>query len=169
LDSNSIWRERESMSESQGTIEALLPADFAEWIPTTLLMQWVEEEIAQFDWDHPELKAFLASNPNYHPRELLRLVCYCYCRGIYRSAMISHADEKDPLLRTSEAPPSARVIAHFRRDNRALLKGCIAQVSKRLFKIHYELGDGLLPPGLKAYLVDDALARLTLARQSDLE
>jgi hypothetical protein len=157
------------MSESQATIETLIPSDFAEWIPSVLLMQWVEEEIAQFDWDHPELKDFLARNPAYHPRELLRLLCYCYCRGIYRSALISHADEKDSVLRSGEAPPSPRVIAHFRRDNRALLKGCIAQISKRLFKTHYELGDGLLPPGVKAHLVDDAVARLTLARQADLE
>ena len=146
-----------------------LPWDLSEWVAKDLLVRWIADEIQALDWANPELVEYLGAHSNYHPKMMLSVVTYAYATGVFESEEIVRACYSDPVFRSicTEAVPTAKTIARFRRDNRGLFKWSLAQVFKRALKAKFSLGEVLLPVGLRRYLVDAAIARIDLARHMD--
>jgi hypothetical protein len=146
-----------------------LPGDLTEWSNCCALMEWVEEEVERLDWQNPEVVAYLAQHPEYRPKVMLCLLVYAYATEVYATEEIvrkCYADTIFRLLCEGKAP-NAQELIRFRRENRGLLKGVLTYVFMRTVREKYELGTILLPPGLKRYLLDNAIERLSIARHMD--
>ena len=146
-----------------------LPLDLTEWIDQCTLLDWVEADVEQFDWKHPELVAYLSQHPEYRPKSLLCVLTYAYAIQVYGSDEIvnrCYSDTVFRLLSENKAPTSAE-LRRFRRENRGLLKGMLVALFIRAVKRKFALGDILLPPGFKRYLLDSAVERLDIARYMD--
>jgi hypothetical protein len=64
------------------------------------------------------------------PRTLLALLIYCYARGIYGSVAIERLMHKDTAFRAlcRDEFPGASLLRRFRRENRAVVQSCLAEV-----------------------------------------
>ena len=146
-----------------------LPWDLSAWAAKPELLAWLDEEIGTLDWDNPELVAILKANPAYPPRFWLTLLSYAYAQGIFESDEVAALYFKEsPLrIRFPGQTAGAAALAKFRRENKGLLKWCLVELFKRVLREKFELGDTLLPAGLRRYLVDAATARLDVARDID--
>ena len=149
-----------------------IPWDLTEIVEAKSLVAWVREEISGLHWDNPELVEYLRAHPNYHPRMLLTVLTYAYASGVFESEEILRRCDTEPVYRalsTDAAPESISAIRKFRRDNRALLKWGLIQSLKRCLEYTSNLNQGqmLLPAGVKRLLLDNAVARLELARHLD--
>lgn len=146
-----------------------LPWDLSEWSSPEELLKAVNDEIAGLDWANAELVELLRANPTYEPRFLLTLLSYAYARGICESEEIVALYSQDSDLRRlfPGRGPSAPEIARFRRENRGLLKWCLTELLRRVLRDKFDLRDTLMPPGLRRYLADVAVARLDVARDMD--
>src|SRR5262249_29136423 len=138
-----------------------LPMDLTGWIEKETLLAWTVEEVERLNWANPELVTYLRANPAFQPKVLLCLLTYSYASGSFASEEISRNFDaptirhdlggKTPvtiasLVKQSEIqaalrslqstnPPTANTIKRFRRENRGLLKWCLAQVFKRAVKV----------------------------------
>ena len=146
-----------------------LPWDLSEWSSPKALLTAVNDEITGLDWANAESVELLRANPTYQPRFLLTLLSYAYARGICESEELVALYSQDSDLRRlfPGRTPSAPEIARFRRENRGLLKWCLTELFRRMLREKFELGDTLMPPGLRRYLADVAAARLDVARDMD--
>jgi hypothetical protein len=146
-----------------------LPWDLSEWAAKPELLAWLDEGIGALDWDNPELLAILKANPAYPPRFWLTLLSYAYAQGIFESEeVVALYFKESPLrIRFPGQTTSAAALAKFRRENRGLLKWCLLELFKRVLREKFELGDALLPAGLRRYLMDAATVRLDVARDID--
>jgi hypothetical protein len=146
-----------------------LPWDLSEWVSTDQLLDWTRSEVDSLDWDNPELKSYLERHPEFQPRFLLSLLVYAYAAGVCESDEIAGLYRRDDALRS--AFPGGRLlprdISRFRRLNRGLLKWGLAQVFKRALRSKLNLGDTLMPSGLRRRVIDDAVMRLDIARHMD--
>ncbi|MBI5386551.1 MAG: transposase [Verrucomicrobia bacterium] len=146
-----------------------LPLDLTEWVEKTTLLEWIEEEVDKFDWKHPELEAYLSRHPEYRPKMLLCLLAYAYATQVFTADEIVGKCNAEVIYRLicQDNPPTQKEVTRFRRENRGLLKGLLVPVFIRALKSKFQLGDILLPPGLKRYLLDQAVERLDIARHMD--
>ena len=167
------WRFEKSMSRVRESMAAdhqlAIPWDLSEWHKPALLLQWILEDVEALDWANPELVAYLAAHRSYQPKLLLCLLAYSYATGVYESEEIVRSFYQDDGLRREfgGAGPEAQAIAKFRRENRGLLKWCLVHLFKRALRAKFELGDLVLPAGLRKYLVDAAITRIDIARHMD--
>lgn len=146
-----------------------LPLDLTEWIEQCTLLEWVEADVEQFDWKHPELVAYLGQHPEYRPKSLLCLLTYAYAIQVYGSEEIVNRCYSDTVFRllSENKAPAAAELRRFRRENRGLLKGMLMALFTRAVRQKFALGDVLLPAGFKRYLLDAAVERLDIARYMD--
>ncbi|MFM1768235.1 MAG: hypothetical protein RJA22_764 [Verrucomicrobiota bacterium] len=146
-----------------------LPWNLSEWTPKDQLLAWVREEIATLHWDNPELVAILKSRPSWQPRVHLSLLVYAYSIGTCDAQDAADLFHVDPHVRAAfpGAVPAAKSLIRFRIENQGLIRWGLEQVFKRVLRARFELGDGLIPPGLKRILRDSAATRLDAARQLD--
>ncbi|HYV27045.1 MAG TPA: hypothetical protein VFA77_05905 [Candidatus Eisenbacteria bacterium] len=170
-----------------------LPMDLTPWVGKETLLAWTIEEVEQLNWANPELVAYLRANPAFRPKMLLCLLTYSYASGNFASEDIAQSCDAaaiqgalsgavprtiDYLVKITEAqtvvrslcgddPPSANAIRRFRRENRGLLKWCLAQVFRRALEKRFDLSETIFPAGLKRYSVHAAEVRLDIARQMD--
>jgi hypothetical protein len=146
-----------------------VPWDMGEWARKDELLAWLDQEIAGLDWTNPELVEILKANPSYQPRLWLTLLSYAYALGICESEEIVALFYQDSELRGffPGATPTAKALTRFRRDNRGLVKWCLTELFRRVLREKFELGDVLIPAGLRRYLADAATARLDVARSLD--
>jgi hypothetical protein len=158
----------EQKANRRSAAEFALPADVTEWVGHDLVRGWVLDETGTFDWEHPALQEFLRTHPDFHPRELLCLLTFAYATAVFESEDIVAHCYRDPAWRrlVKGNVPTAAEIGKFRKENRGLLKWCLAQVFKRALRTRFELGE-LIPAGIRQYLVRDAGERLDLARHMD--
>lgn len=159
-----------TISTQQGSDERLsVPWNLTEWVDAPSIRQWVDEEIVTLDWSNPELLKLLRENPKLRARELLTILSYAYCTGVYESQEVSELCASDPILRSicGENLPSTRMLERFRRENRGLLKWVLVQILKRALRAKYNVNTSMLPAGLRQHLVDLATERLDLARHMD--
>ena len=148
--------------------ELAMPWDLTEWVKAADLRQWIADEVDTLNWSNPELVEYLRQQPSYQPRMLLCLLTYAYATGVYDSDDIVRRCGKDEhfhAISGDRLSVSGKFLVRFRRENRGLLKWCLVQVFKRALKA--ELGDCMLPAGMKRRLVDAAVGRLDMARQVD--
>jgi hypothetical protein len=152
-----------------GDDELIIPQDLTEWAEACRLMEWVEEEVNRLDWENPEVQRLIKQNPDFHPKALLNLLTYAYATGVFSKDEIvrrCYSETVYKLICEKQAPMPSELM-RFRREHRGLLRGLIYQVLVRALR-HKYVGDAFLPPGLKRYLVDNAVERLTLARHMDV-
>ena len=155
--------------QATATNRFALPWDMREWAAKPELLAWLDEEIGALDWANPDLVEILKANPSYQPRCWLTLLGYAYAQGICESEEITALYYKEAWLqiRFPNQNVTAAVLKRFRRENRGLIRWCLIELFKRTLREKFELGDTLLPPGLRRYLVDAANAKLDIARDLD--
>ncbi len=146
----------------------VLPADVSEWVSAATLREWVLAEVATLNWEHPDLKEYLRTHPNFQPQGLLCLLTLAYATGTFESEEIVAQCYREPSLRAlvSGCIPTAAEIGKFRKENRGLLKWTLAQVFKRATRARFSLGE-LVPAGIRQAIVNDASGRLDLSRHMD--
>lgn len=151
------------------TGEFEIPLDLSEWVAPEVLARWVEELVSSLDWQNPELQACLRQNPGFQPRPLLSLLLHAYALGQFASNEIVESSFRDPNLRRwfAKGAPPVKTLSLFRRENRGLIKWGLMELLKRSFRQKYDLGEGLLPAGLRRYLEETAVARADIARHMD--
>jgi hypothetical protein len=149
--------------------EFSLPADLGEWAAPCTLMEWIEEEVERLDWKNPEVVEYLRLHPDYRPKAMLCLLAYAYASQVFGSEEIVRRCYNDTVYRLlcEGKAPQAQQLIRFRRENRGLIKGILTYVFIRAVREQFELGTVLLPPGLKRYLLDNAVERLNTARHMD--
>jgi len=146
----------------------VIPVDLTEWVDGCQLMEWVEEEVRGLDWENPEVQRVLQQHPEFRPKVLLNLLTYAYATGVFGKDEIvrrCYSETVYRLLSEGQAP-DPHELNQFRREHRGLLRGLLYQILVRALR-HKHVGDAWLPPGLKRYLLDNAMERLTLARHVD--
>ncbi len=154
---------------SEGADQLGLPWDLTEWVSAEDLLRWIDEDVATLDWNNPTLVAFLQAHPDFKPKAMLRLLTFAYATGFYSSEDIvqnSYRDKNFFSICEDGVPRSKEIIA-FRRENRALLKWFLVQLFKRALRVKFNLGDFLVPPGLKQRLAEAAVTRVDIARHLD--
>lgn len=146
-----------------------LPLDLSEWCHKETLLAWIEQEVEALDWKNTELVNYLNAHPSYHPKSLLCLLTLGYATGNFESEEIVRLCFADETFRSlcPGAFPSPPELGRFRRENRGLLRWLLTEILKRALRSKFELGDGLLPAGLKAFLIETATVRLDIARHVD--
>ena len=158
-----------TLPDRRGTDRIGWPWDLREWAAQDRLLEWAKAEIETLDWQNAKLVAYLHAHPEYRPKMLLTLLTYAYVTGVYAAEDITDQCYSEETLRRicEQYPPTTPSVMNFRRENRGLLKWCLAQVLKRALRENFALGDSLLPAGLRKYIADAALTRLDLARHLD--
>src|SRR6266704_1893742 len=110
----------------------LLPPNTRDWLPEDHLTWEIIKVVDTLD-----LSAFLASyradgqgRPAYHPKVLVALVTYCYCKGIRSSRAIEGAcfDDVGCRVITGNRHADHATIARFVRRHAAALKRLFVQV-----------------------------------------
>ena len=147
-----------------------IPWDLTEVADSKTLSAWVREEIGSLNWSNPDLVEHLRAHPNYHPRMMLTVLTYAYASGVFESEEILRRCDAEPIYRgmcMEAAPESISAIRKFRKDNRALLKWGLVQILKRCLAAATGQPGVSVPAGIKRMLVDNAVARLELARHMD--
>jgi len=155
-------------SESR-TAKPTFPSDLTEWVEKQELLSWIVEDVDSLDWGNPELLDFLRANPAFQPRFLLVLLSFSYALGVYESGDVAELYFGEPSLKRMfpDQTPSPSLVTRFRRDHRGLLKWCVAQAFKRAARMHFALGDGVVPAGLRRLATDAATARVDMSRHLD--
>jgi transposase len=146
-----------------------IPWDLGEWVDRSTLLRWIIADVDTLDWDNAELEEFLRLHPEYQPKMLLQLLTYAYATSVFESGEVETVFFEDEGFRSLgwKKPPTGKSISRFRRENRGLFKWTIFQVLQRAIRTRFDLGDRLLPAGLKRYLVEHAIKRIDLARHMD--
>jgi hypothetical protein len=150
--------------------ELKIPLDLSEWCAKQTLLAWIEEELQTLDWSNPELVAYLRLHPAYQPRMLLSVLTLAYATSVFESDEIVRLCYEDDTFRGlfSGPTPSPAELGRFRRENRGLLKHLLTQTFRRAVRQKFELGEALLPAGLRQFLTEIATVRLDIARHVDL-
>jgi transposase len=129
----------------------LLPPDPRDWLPGDHLAWEVIKVVDTLD-----LSGFLASyradgqgRPAYHPKVLVALVVYCYCKGIRSSRTIEGAcfDDVGARVICGNRQADHATIARFVRRHAAALKQLFVQVlavcaADGLVRVDLVAGDG---------------------------
>ena len=141
----------ESMDQTKAAGRFSLPWDLSTWSARERLLEALLTEIDSLDWANPELLQLLSANPAFQPRFLLALLGFAYATGTCESDELVALYHRDPLLKAHfpGQAPTTHVITRFRRDNRSLLKWCLGQLFKQAVRDNYEMGEQLLPAGLR--------------------
>jgi len=159
----------ESINDTNGSARFSVPWDLSTWSARERLLEILLAEIDSLDWANPELLQLLRANPAFQPRFLLALIAFAYATSTCESEEVETLYYRDALLkaRFPGQAPTPKGISRFRRENRGLLKWCLSQLFKQALRDKYQLGDQLLPAGLRKHLDDAATTRLDVARHCD--
>ena len=102
---------------------------------------------------------------------MLNTMTLAYATGIFGADEIARHCSADPEFRAlrPKLPPLAADLKKFRKENRGILKWCLANVITTALKKQFVECEGLdtLPPGLRRYVVQNAIERLEIARHMD--
>jgi transposase len=129
----------------------LLPPDAREWLPGRHLAWAVLEAAGELDmapftaW----YRADGQGRPAYHPRLMVGLVMYCYCKGIRSSRAIEMATWDDVGARVicGNCHPDHATVARFVTRHEAPVKGLLVQslvacAAQGLVSVDVVAGDG---------------------------
>jgi len=110
----------------------LLPPSLQDWLPENHLAYFVSDVVDQLD-----LSAIASvyekewrGQPPYHPRLMVKLLVYGYCRGVRSSRKIAQRLVEDVPFRVLAAgnQPDFRTISDFRKIHLEALEGLFQQV-----------------------------------------
>lgn len=151
--------------------ELSIPLDLSAWVPCSRLREWIKADVATLNWSSPELIELLRRSPEFEPQALLNTMTLAYATGIFGADEIARYCSADPEFRPvrPKLPPIAADLKQFRKENRGIIKWCLANVITRALKTQFIECDGIdtLPPGLRRYVVQNAIERLDIARHMD--
>ena len=151
--------------------ELSIPLDLSVWNPTSQLRDWIMADVATLNWTNPELLELLRKHPDFEPKALLNTMLFAYATGIFGAEEIARHCSEDPVFRgvRPKLPPMAAELKRFRKENRGVFKWCLAKVITRALISQFIEQDSIevLPPGLRRYVVENAIERLDLARHMD--
>ena len=129
----------------------LLPPDPRDWLPDGHLAWAVRRSVRELDLA-PFLAAYRADgqgNTAYHPRMMVALIVYCYCKGIRSSRAIEMATFDDVGARVICAGlhPDHATNARFTGRHKEPLKGLLVQslaacAREGLVRVDITAGDG---------------------------
>jgi transposase len=129
----------------------LMPPDPREWLPAGHLAWAMRRAVAELDLA-PFLAGYRADgqgNTAYHPRMMVALVMYCYCKGIRSSRAIEMATFDDVGARVicRGLHPDHATTARFTGRHREPLKGLLVQslvacAREGLVRVDVAAGDG---------------------------
>lgn len=146
-----------------------LPWDLGEWASRSQILGWAQEEIETLDWSNPELATLMTASPSWQPRFYLVLLVYSYALGVCDAEEAADLCYTDGGIKSAfpGQTPRGKGLTRFRRENHGLLRWGLEQVFKRALKARFDLGEGLMPAGLKRLMRDAATTRLDAARHLD--
>ena len=157
--------------KTAGKEDLSMPLDLSEWVPASQLQEWIMSDVATLDWTNEELLELLRQYPDFEPKALLNTMTLGYVTGIFGAEEIARRCSEDLAFRgvRPKLPPIAAEMKKFRKENRSVLKWCLVNVITRALKSQFIEGDRIdrLPPGLRRYVVENAVERLDLARHMD--
>jgi len=129
----------------------LLPPDPREWLPPGHLAWAVRQAVAQMDLT-PFLSWYRADGQGkraYHPRLMVALVMYCYCKGIRSSRAVELATWDDVGARVicGNLHPDHATVARFVTRHQQAVKGLLvaslaACAAQGLVSVDVVAGDG---------------------------
>ena len=129
----------------------LLPPDPREWLPPGHLAWAVRRQVRELDLA-PFLAGYRADgqgNTAYHPRMMVALVLYCYCKGIRSSRAIEMATFDDVGARVicGNMHPDHATVARFVTRHEGPVKGLLVQslvacAAQGLVSVDVVAGDG---------------------------
>ena len=109
----------------------LPPQALREWLPEGHLALFLEDAVGLLDLSEITRRYRKGRGPRaYHPRMLLTLLLYGYCRGVYSSRKIAGGCETDVAFRALSGGqfPDFRTVADFRKDHLAAFEGLFLEV-----------------------------------------
>jgi transposase len=129
----------------------LLPPDPRDWLPEGHLAWAVRRQVRELDLT-PFLAAYRADgqgNTAYHPRMMVALIVYCYCKGIRSSRAVEMATFDDVGARVicGGLHPDHATNARFTGRHQEPLKGLLVQslvacAREGLVRVDVTAGDG---------------------------
>ena len=151
--------------------ELRIPLDLTEWASPAQLREWIMSDVATLNWTNPDLLELLRKEPDFEPKALLNTMTFGYVIGVFGAEEIARHCSEDPEFRgvRPKLPPVAEELKRFRKENRGAFKWCLANVIMRALKSQLVEGNSIdaLPPGLRRYVVENAVERLDIARHMD--
>ncbi len=151
--------------------ELSIPLDLSAWTPTSQLRDWIMSDVATLNWTNPELLELLRKHPDFEPKALLNTMTFAYATGIFGAEEIARHCSEDPDFRgvRPKLPPISEELIRFRKENRGVLKWCLAKVVTRSLISEFIERDDIttLPPGLRRFVVENVIERLDIARHMD--
>ena len=110
----------------------LLPPSLQDWLPENHLAYFVSDVVDQLDLSAIEsvYEKEWRGQPPYHPRLMVKLLVYGYCRGVCSSRKIAQRLVEDVPFRVLAADnqPDFRTISDFRKIHLEALEGLFQQV-----------------------------------------
>ena len=109
----------------------LLPQDPRDWLPEGHLALFLEEAVGLLDLTEITCRYRQGRGPRaYHPRMLLTLLFYGYCKGVCSSRKIAAGCETDVAFRVLSGGqfPDFRTVADFRKNHLRAFEGLFLQV-----------------------------------------
>jgi len=151
--------------------ELSIPSDLSEWVPVSQLREWIQTDVATLNWSNAELIELLRRYPEFEPQALLNTMTLAYATGVFGAEEIARHCSVDPQYRPvrPKLPPLSGDLKRFRKENRGVFKWCLVNLITRVLKAQFVEGDSIeiLPPGLRRYVVENAVERLDIARHMD--
>lgn len=131
--------------------EYLLPPDVRDWLPPRHLAWALLDLAGQMDLT-PFTSWYRADGqgrPAYHPRMMVALICYCYCKGIRSSRAVEAATSGDLGARVicgnlhPDHSTAARFLARHEQAVKGLLVQSVAACAREgLVSVDVTAGDG---------------------------
>jgi len=129
----------------------LLPPSLTDWLPEGHLVYFVSEAVEAMDlseiFAHYEKEE--RGQPPYHPRMMVKVLLYGYCKGVRSSRKIAQRLEEDVAFKVLAANnrPDFRTISDFRKIHLERLKKLFVEVLRLcqeagLVKLGYVALDG---------------------------
>lgn len=108
----------------------LLPPDLRDWVPADHLVHFVIDAIDQLDVSAAQVNERGSGSEQYPPGMMLGLLTFSYATGVFASRRIEQStyDSVAVRLLCADTHPDHDTICTFRRQNRALLACCFAQL-----------------------------------------
>lgn len=131
LVSNGFWMSKKFRPYEPDQLR-LLPPSLRDWLPKDHVIYFISDVVDSLDLS-PILNSYeqeLRGYPPYHPAMMLKVLLFCYSRGIYSSRQVSREVVEDVATRilAAENRPDFRTIAAFRRRHLGAMKDLFAQV-----------------------------------------
>ena len=108
----------------------LLPPDLRDWVQQDDLVHFLVDALNILDLSSARINARGSGSQQYPPGMMLGLLVYCYANGIFSSRQIERATYQNLSVRylTANSHPDHDTIAHFRRQNGALLRSAFVHL-----------------------------------------